>query len=150
MDIAKITARVSEQMGIPLELRDRRHHRGEEGSSLQIAEVFHNGEYYGFMVLATNENGEIKSCGYSGKHPVLAETGDWREELGMSIERDEKGLFRVDTNQAPFLDFEAIDHTKLSEEENKRRMPYVIGSSYVGCLTHNHRLLRRRTKEQVE
>ena len=148
MDITDTISKISHEMGVPLEERDKKVYRGKGDSSLQMAEVFHQGDYYGYLVLSTDEKGEMEYCAYSGKHPVLVETKDWRDELGLQVQRDERGTFRVDTNPTEFLGWDRIDPEKLSKEEDSRRIPYVIGFGAASCHMSNHRLQRRHQNQE--
>ncbi len=142
MDVAQVIKRLEEQTKLPLESRKTEVYNGKGTSSLQMAEVFYEGQYYGFVVLSTNETGDLNYCAYTGKHPCLTETKDWRDELGLLIQKDEIGLFRVDTNKTPFLDFGNIEPEELTRFEEHRRIPYWIGFGEVNCYTSNHRLKR--------
>lgn len=146
MKLESVVKTISEEMGIPLECQNLTVYTGKGKSSLQFADVFHQGEYYGHVVLSTDKNGDREYCAYSGNHPVLAETVDWRESLGLHIQRDEKGEFRVDSNPAPFLGWDVVDPKKLSREEYDRRAFHWVGFGAVSC----HFLNQRRKRQYLQ
>jgi len=148
MGLGSVIASISEEMGIPLECRNLTVYTGKGKSSLQFADVFYQGEYYGHVLLSTDEEGGREYCAYEGKHPVLKKTGDWRESLGLHIDRDEKGEFRVDSNKVPFLGWDVVDPQKLTQEENHRRAPYIVGFGAVSIHFWNERLKRQNPQKK--
>jgi len=147
MDITEIISKISEEMGIELEgVKQERYGDGPLGL-VHMSEVLHNGEYYGFLVLGVDKKGEMNYCSYTGKHPVLFETKDWRDELGLSVERDDNGLFRVDTNQTNFLGFERVSpNMKYEPKRESLRTSCIIGFGAANCYIHNHKLKRAQLK----
>ena len=146
MDIADTISRIAAEMGISLEARNVRVYSGTGKSSSQDAEIFHDGQYYGCVALATDKSGAMEYCYYSGNHPALAGNKDWRKELGLHIERDEQGEFRVDSNPVQFLGWGIVDPKTETPEENSRRIPYIVGFSRAGIHMHNLGLVRQLSK----
>ena len=145
MDITEIISKVSQEMGIELVGTNIKKYGDGTLASVQMSELLKRNEYYGFLVLGTDEKGDMRYCSYTGKHPVLIETNDWRDELGLSIERDDNGLFRTDTNQTDFLGFKKVDPKIRYEPKRERlRISCNIGFGAASVYTHNHKLMRRQ------
>lgn len=150
MEMSDVLADLSKNANLPLEVRGLEVFRGAGMSSLQTAEVFHDGRYYGYAVLDIDKKGDIQYCAYEGEHPILAQTGDRRNKLGLHIERDEKGYFRVDSNPVPFLGFDRVDPGKLTAEEDDRRVMFLVGFGRANAHLRNHELIREAKAKQKQ
>ena len=104
-------------------------------SNMCEAELYHGDDYYGFLALLTDEQGNIVECGYNGKHPVLEQTKDWRKQLGLYVSILDGRLTRHDTNQTPFL---GVPHVARLD---KRIGPNSTLGTQVGIALHNHGLM---------
>lgn len=112
MDIEKLIFKLSEEMGVSLQEKNK-----EVYGLVQTTELFNQEDYYGFLVLGLDRKGEMNYCAYEGKHPILNRKGEFRTVVGLHLESDLDGIFRVDSNLTSFLGYEKIDYKKLSKSE---------------------------------
>ncbi len=147
MDINEVVQKLSDEMGVKLDLMRHKSTTRLEDSRLQTGELKNpEGEYYGFIALSTKK-GKLVSCGYLGNHPTLS-----RDFMGgnvyLHLETDNHGPFRIDEKQTPFLDLEPITPEILKNERHRRDRYHVgldkglFGYSEIDCHLFEH--LRQR------
>lgn len=109
MDLGEIIQTLSLEMGVRLEAKEQTVQLGE---GVTGARLYQNGQFYGAVVLITDEAGNLKSCAYLGEY--LGQTGIEKPGFG----KRDKICLGLDTREAPVskegnLRLVRVDHNSV-------------------------------------